>query len=195
MYVELSKYYIIGKKESTDIQDRRKKVEVTALVVNIKAVEENAENNRSGIFRLPLVEDEIKEKLGFDSEMTGWWVSVYDSPLEELSSDTTLEEINELYYMLETLEGKIHEDDIKAVRKKWFSSLKEMCDNSSFVEWIQGNSVEEAAQRELENYAGTVPEKILKCVDISKYVPEVFADEECYLVTAHGVYSFEKPVY
>lgn len=92
-------------------------MELSALIINTKAVEENANHDRSGTFRFPLNEDEIRERLNFDNDMTGWYIWVPDSPLEDMKEDTPLEEMNQLYFMLEGLEGKIHEKDVKAVSK------------------------------------------------------------------------------
>lgn len=170
-------------------------MEYIALIINKKAVEENADHDRSGLFRFPLNEDEIRERLNFDSSMSGWYITVPDSPLEDIREDTPLEEMNELYFMLESLDGKIHEKDIKAVKEKWFRNIKELCDNIAFVEWVHGRNLEELAEKEIQKYTTVVPEWLLKSVNVSMCVLEMFKDDENHLVTSHGIYSFFEPVY
>lgn len=47
-------------------------MEIKVLVFNVKAVLEDKEGNRSGVFTLPLNEEEVREQLGFDEAMTGF---------------------------------------------------------------------------------------------------------------------------
>lgn len=46
-------------------------MELKALIINMKAVEGNADHDRSGVFRFPLNEDEIRERLNFDNDLSG----------------------------------------------------------------------------------------------------------------------------
>lgn len=170
-------------------------MELRALIVNMKATEGNADHDHSGVFRFPLNEDEIRERLNFDSNMSGWQITVPDSPLEDVKEDTPLEEMNQLYFLLESLEGKIHEKDIKAVREKWFRNIKELCDNINFVNWIHGRSLEELAEEKIQKYSSVVPQWLIKNVNVSMCVLEMFKDDERYLVTEHGIYEFDEPVY
>lgn len=170
-------------------------MELIALIINKKAVEENAGHDCSGNFRFPLNEDEIRERLNFDSDMSGWYIWVPDSPLEDMKEDTPLEEMNQLYFMLEGLEGKIHEKDVKAVREKWFHNMKELCDNVGFIKWTHGRKLEELAEEEVQKYSSVIPRWLIKSVNISMCVVEMFKDEERYLVTEHGIYEYDEPVY
>ena len=170
-------------------------MELKALIINMKAVEGNADHDRSGVFRFPLNEDEIRERLNFDNDLSGWNITVPDSPLDDIREDTPLEEVNELYFMLESLEGKIHEKDIKAVREKWFRNLKELCENISFVNWVHGRNLEEVVEKEVQKYSSVVPRWLIKSVNISMCATEIFKDDERYFITTHGIYSFDEPVY
>lgn len=171
-------------------------MEIKVLVFNTKAILADKEGNRSGIFTLPLSEEDVREQLGFDEAMTGLWIDCTSTILEnEAGVDITIEEVNYLYYQLENLKGKIHEDDILEVEERWFSTLKELCENISFVEWMQGeDGMEEMARKDLELYASSIPDRILKCVDIVKYANDLVKSDK-YLVTAHGVYYFDEPVH
>lgn len=169
-------------------------MEIKVLALNMKAILEDKEGNRSGVFVLPLNEEEVKEQLGLDEAMTGLWIDCTSTILEdEVGAEVTIEEINHLYHQLEKLEGKIHEDDIMEVKKRWFFNLKEMCENVSFISWMQGESgMEEMVKKNLELYTPNLPDGILKCIDITKYANELMKSDQ-YLITAHGVYSFDEP--
>lgn len=170
-------------------------MELRAKITNMNAEKGNAYHDRSGLFRFPLNADEIRERLNFDSDMFGWCITVPDSPLEYMREDTPLEEMNQFYYMLENIAGKIHEKDIKAVREKWFHNLKEMCDNIGFIDWLHGRELEELAEKKIQEFSSFVPQSLLKCVSVSLYAMEMYKDDEDYLVTQHGVYTFCEPVY
>lgn len=171
-------------------------MELIAVIMNTKAVAENANHDRSGNFRFPLNKDEIRERLNFDNDMSGWSIWVPDSPLENVKEDTPLEEMNRLYFKLESLEGKIHEKDIKEVAGKWFhGNIKELSDNAGFIKWMHGRKLEELAEEEVQKYFSVVPGWLLKSVNISMCVLEMFKDEERYLVATNGIYEFDEPVY
>lgn len=170
-------------------------MELRALITNTKAAEENANHDKSGIFRFPLNEEEIRERLNFDSDMSGWNIVVPDSPLDDMKEDISLEEMNQLYAMLESLEGKIDEKDIKAVKERWFHNIKELCDNIEFINWIHGRKLYEAVEKEIQAYSSVVPQWLIKSVNRSICLMEIFKDEERYLVTTHGIYSFDEPAY
>lgn len=171
-------------------------MDIQVLIMNLEHLKKDTDEENGLLFSLPLNKDEVMDRLGFDVSMTGYFICAMGDLLrEDIEGDTPIEEVNRLYHMLEFLEGKVHADDIEAVRRKWFSRLKEMCENSSFICWSSGeDGLENAAQKKLETYADSIPDEILRCVDIRQYANTLFSDES-YLVTAHGVYSFDEPVY
>lgn len=170
-------------------------MEVNVLVWNMERMENDSGEDVVAIMKLPLNEEEVRERLGFDRMMTGLLIDCTCGILEEdVNENMSIEEVNSLYYMLENLTGKVPEEDIWTIKDRWFSSVKEMCDNFSFVNYLARNTFD-AAEKMLEANVSSVPEKILKCVDVVKFAEEEFSDYERYLVTPHGVYSFDEPVY
>ena len=55
--------------------------------------------------------------------------------------------------------------------------------------------MEELAEEEIQKYSSVVPQWLIKNVNVSMCVLEMFKDSERYLVTEHGIYEFEEPVY
>lgn len=81
------------------------------------------------------------------------------------------------------------------MREKWFHNMKELCDNIGFIKWTHGRKLEELAEEEVQKYSSVVPRWLIKSVNISLCVVEMFKDDEHYLVTEHGIYEYDEPVY
>lgn len=170
-------------------------MEVTAFIMNTKKVSTQGEEEcMSATFHFPLNKEEIMEKLHFDEKLNGWYCDVSGTILGELPVDMELEDLNRIYRKLDKLEGRVHEADIGRVRDKWFHDIAEMCDNAADIEWLHGMSLEELAKKEVEKYAGTVPQWLINSINLSQCVLELFVNDEC-LITEHGIYKFYAPPY
>lgn len=145
---------------------------------------------RSAWFDLPIDEDEFMERLGVDAESTDFHITEKEVPFpDDVSEDTTIERLNDLYDMYEDLPVSIKEEITELLVQ--MSSLDELHQHCyDIIHYPDCNSMIDVARHVLaENPAfASLSEDCVRYFDFEAY-GDYLDENGTFVETEHGIYE------
>ena len=138
-------------------------------------------------FRLPVDEEDIKERLGIKGKQKGYTIRDYVLPFRISMSDH-IEKVNEMYRLVSELDGFPIQNELKDIMWKWKLSLRTIVDCKNDIKHYACSDFDELAYKLIEdNYFGELPESLMAFIDYDK-LALVFERDERFLLTSHGIF-------
>ncbi|MDD3746211.1 MAG: antirestriction protein ArdA [Anaerostipes sp.] len=160
------------------------------LLNNTKPYSEDEEEYTGAWFLCPVDFDEVKEKLGVESEEE-IEVADYELPFS-IGTDTPLWEINVNCRMVLSLEGTPLGNEIEAIQRKWFTSFEDFIDHKEEIRHYDVEDSESLARHLLleEHLCGELSQKLAEHMDYAAFGRELEESSE-YLFTTSGVFRYQ----
>lgn len=157
--------------------------------VRIEAKEPRSGEIRAVWFSLPILEDELEEKLGIDLA-DGYFIVDKALPFaDEVTEDTSVEHLNEMAYQYEALPADIREDYAELMC--YFTSLDELFrmrnDITHYADCRNMTAVAEKVLSQTPAYT-SLPESAVKYFDFEAY-GQYLDDNGRFVETDHGIYE------
>lgn len=145
---------------------------------------------RSAWFDLPIDEDEFMERLGVDAESTDFHITEKEVPFpDDVSEDTTIGRLNDLYDMYEDLPVHIKEEITELLT--WVYDLDELHQHRyDIIHYPDCNSMIDVARHVLaENPAfASLSEDCVRYFDFEAY-GDYLDENGTFVETDHGIYE------
>ena len=142
-------------------------------------------------FTPPLDFDEVKEKIGLNGEYEECAIHDYECPVE-MSEYMSIDEVNNIYYLLEEIEGSGMEDVVNELIGYWFSDLEELVEHKDDIIHYHCDSFEELAEQFVdEGLLGEIPDALRYYIDYEAYGRDLELDGQ-FCLTDHGIFEYTR---
>lgn len=147
---------------------------------------------KSAWFTLPIYEDELSETLGIEEDSEDFTVADTDLPYDFIKAGDvtiTLDEINDIYYMFESLPSYI-QDEIEAIMEE-YDCLEDLHDQRNDIYYHSGCHSMADVAREILNDTGelrNLPEYLQEHFDYTSY-GESLEEDGTWIITDSGVFE------
>lgn len=149
-----------------------------------------AEEIRSAWFTLPIDEEELEEQLGVSIDNEDYSITEMELPFaDEVSEDTTIERLNDLYHTFESLPADLQEDYGELMC--YFTSLDELHQyRNDMIHYSWCNSMTDVARHLLDNDPAfsAIGERLTRYFDYESY-GQYLNDNGTFMATDHGIYE------
>ena len=142
-------------------------------------------------FTPPIDMEEVKERIGLNSEYEEYAIHDYELPFE-VDEYTPISEINRLCEMVAELEGSPLYDALSDVQGYWFNSLEELLENQDdIIYYPDCDDMEDVARYLIEETGvlGEVPSNLQNYIDYQAFGRDLEI-EGSFLVSSHGVFEY-----
>lgn len=140
-------------------------------------------------FNLPVNIEDVREQIGLDDQYDEYAIHDYELPFD-ISEYVALDELNQMFYLVEEIEGVIPTEDLKAVLSGFSLSIEELAECLDDISYYGGVEDMEALAEHLvdEGLLGEVPEWLTYYVDYAAIARDMEI-EGCFVVGSHGIYE------
>lgn len=128
-----------------------------------------------------------------NSDYEEYAIHDYDLPFD-IDEYASIEEINHLCSLAETLEGTPYELEFRAIQNCFFYSFEEMVQNIQDVKYYPGCSNMEDVARYIvlvEEEYGKVPIEFRDYLNFKAFGDDLEAGSGNFLITTHGVFEYK----
>ena len=142
-------------------------------------------------FTPPIDPEDVKEKIGLDSEYEEYAIHDYELPFD-INEYTSIEDINRLCALAEELFGTPIESEMKEIQQAFFGSFEEMAEHADdIICYSDCDDMADVARYFIEETGalGEVPASLQNYIDYEAYGRDLELDGN-FLVTAHGVFEY-----
>ena len=147
---------------------------------------------RSAWFTLPVYKEELEETLGIDADSEDYRIIEKELPFaNEVSEETTLERLNDLYSTFQSLPADLKEDYGELMCH--FTSLDELHQHrNDLIHYSWCKNMTDVAKHLVENstaFSGA-DERLIRYFDFEAY-GQYLGDNGTFLETEHGIYEIQ----
>lgn len=139
----------------------------------------------------PIDIDDMKEKIGLNSEYEEYAIHDYELPFD-IGEYIPISEINRLCALAEELQGTPIEREIKAIQQAFFGSFEELVEHvDDIICYPDCNDMADVARYLIEE-TGTlseIPDFLRRYIDYESYGRDLEISG-FYLVTSNGVFEY-----
>ncbi|HBE9445502.1 antirestriction protein [Clostridioides difficile] len=135
-------------------------------------------------FTPPIDWDNLKERIGLNSEYEEYAIHDWELPFE-ISEYTSIDEINRLCSMAEELASTDIGEAISDIKKAFFSSFEELYEHKEDIVYYPGCS----DMSDECNMLGEIPENVRNYINYEAYARDLEINYS-FVVTNHGVFEY-----
>ena len=142
-------------------------------------------------FTPPLDFDEVNERIGLNSEYEECAIHAYECPVE-MDEYMSIDEVNNMYYQLEEIEGSHVENVVNELLGNWFSDLEELVSSKDDIYQYHCDSFEELAEQFAdEGLLGEIPDSLRNYIDFEALGRDLEINGN-FLLTNHGIFEYTR---
>ena len=149
-----------------------------------------SEEIRSAWFTLPIDEEELEEQIGVPIDSEDYRITELELPFaDEVGEDTTIEKLNDLYHIFESLPLDLQEDYGELMC--YFTSLDELHQyRYDVIHYSWCKNMADVARHLLDNDPAfsAVEERLTRYFDYEAY-GQYLDDNGNFIETDHGIYE------
>ena len=140
-------------------------------------------------FTLPVVFEDVQERIGLNERYEEYAIHDYELPFE-IDEYTSIEELNQMYYLIEDIEARIPQDDIKAIIDGFGITLEELADKVDDITYYPGLSdmLDLAQTLAEEGLLGEIPEWLQYYVDYDAIARDMEIEGN-FAIGSNGIYE------
>lgn len=142
-------------------------------------------------FTPPIDMENVKERIGLNSEYEEYAVHDYELPFE-IDEYTPITEINRLCAMVQELEGSPIYHELSEIQSYWFDSLEELLEHQDdIMHYPDCEDMADVARYFVEETGalGEVPAHLQNYIDYEAFGRDLEINGN-FLVTSHGVFEY-----
>lgn len=142
-------------------------------------------------FQPPISLEEVKEKIGLNSQYEEYAIHDYELPFE-INEYTSISEINRLCSLVSEIEGTPIFKEIKEIQNMWFSNLEDLINHKDDIFYYPDcDSMEDVAAYYIEETGqlGEVPSNLRNYIDYQALGRDMEMEGN-FLVTNNGVFEY-----
>ncbi|WP_077318276.1 antirestriction protein ArdA [Virgibacillus proomii] len=142
-------------------------------------------------FTPPIDMEDVKERIGLNSEYEEHAVHDYELPFE-IDEYTPITEINRLCTMVQELEGSPIYHELSEIQSYWFDNLEELLEHrDDIMHYPDCENMADVARYFVEETGalGEVPTNLQNYIDYEAFGRDLEISGN-FLVTSHGVFEY-----
>lgn len=142
-------------------------------------------------FTPPIDMEDVKERIGLNSEYEEYAVHDYELPFE-IDEYRPITEINRLCAMVQELEGSPIYHELSEIQNYWFDSLEELLEHQDdIMHYPDCEDMADVARYFVEETGalGEVPAHLQNYIDYEAFGRDLEINGN-FLVTSHGVFEY-----
>lgn len=142
-------------------------------------------------FSLPIDFEEVKERIGLNAEYEEYAIHDYELPFP-VDEYTSIDRLNDIYEMLQEIEGEPIYDELNAILGYWFSSIEDLLEHKDdIICYSDCSSMEDVAEYYVEETGmlNSLPSNLRYYFDYAAFGRDMEVEGN-FLVTSHGVFEY-----